>query len=530
MIQVIAPGNEQTTAGLVVSALQRSCGLGSSCLSSLSQLRQATDSIANSSVHVFIHPREDWTPALIRLLRSSAKVVVLGRMSTGLATYLQARLAFEWPGGWAEGSLCAAAPVHGMAESAAKVVYPSDGPRVAGKLPMLVDRPFRRYDFADEWNNLGFGAITADGSSWSLAQHASLGSSHELARIEIDGKYLCSYAGLWDFPHSSVLWFNRGAGPVDSQEWRTVEDFVSCHRAGELPCAPVLAEVPYGFDSAVTMRLDCDEDVESARSLWHLYLDEEVPFSLALHTRVLSDPKHHRLPQEVLSKGGAVLSHTATHAPNWGGSYAAAQDEGHTSAEIIRKSIGHQVRYAVSPFHQTPAYSRAGLSDAGYMGCIGGLIHNDPDFLMARSGMPPHSGAGFIGHSQQCMLHGDCMLKGPDPLSVFRRAFDLAKTCGAYFGYLDHPFSDRYTYGWPSEEVRTSIHREFIDHIRTKGGRVLWANEDEAMDFLHDRAHTAVWQTGNRWNLRRAGQASQDDIAIRYHGDTHMIRVEGTVS
>lgn len=529
MIHVIAPGNEQATAQLLVSALQRSCGQGSAALGSFGLLQPLRDDHRREDVYVLIHPREEWTQTLIGLLATRTKLLLLGRMTTGLAHHLQVQLAFEWLPRWAEGTLCPPAAAHSTADSTARVRYPATAPRVAGRAPVLAERAFRRYDHADEWNNLGYGAITADGTCWSLAQHATLRPEHELARVDLGEQPLCAYAGLWNLDRSSLLWFNRAAGPVDSQEWRMVEDFLSCHRPDELPCVPVLAEVPFGFDSAVTMRLDCDEDVESARDLWNLYRAEQVPFSLALHAQVLSDPKHHPLPRELLAHGGAILSHTATHAPNWGGSHEAALGEGRASADIIQNATGHRVRYAVSPFHQTPPYARAGLADAGYQGCIGGIIHNDPDFLMARSGMPPGSGTGFIGHSQQCMLHGDCMLRGDDPLRVFRQAFDMARSGGAFFGYLDHPFSARYAYGWASEAQRVAAHKAFIAYIRTTGGHVFWANADEAMDFLYDRAHIAAWQTGSAWQLNRTTSFSRWDIACRYRGDTGKIDTTGTV-
>lgn len=531
MIHVIAPGNEQGTAELVASALQRSCGWGSAVISSIGQADREALPAAEPRVFVFIHPREDWTPAVLGLLAAGSKLLVFGRMTAGLAAHLQVRLAHQWPEGWAQGTLCPPAPLHGFAESTVQVMYADSAPLVAGRQPAILRRPFRRHDYTDEWNNLGYGAITADGSCWSLAQHATVPQRNELARVDICGASLCSYAGLWDLPGSSVLWFNRAAGPVDSQEWRSVEDFLSCHRAADqLPCIPVLSEVPDGFDSAVTMRLDCDEDVESARALHELYLAEQVPFSLALHSRVLSDARHHTLPREVVTHGGALLSHTATHAPNWGGSHEAAQHEGRVSADVIQASTGHRVRYAVSPFHQTPPYARAGLADAGYGGCIGGIICNDPDFLMARSGIPPGSGWGFVGHSQQCMLHGDCMLVDADPLQVFRQAFDMARAGGAFFGYLDHPFSERYAYGWGNEDQRVAAHRDFIGHIKATGGRVLWANEDDAMDFLTDRAHTVLQAADQGWRLHRSLRLSPWRIAVRYHGRVFPIDQAGAVS
>jgi len=234
------------------------------------------------------------------------------------------------------------------------------------------------------------------------------------------------------------------------------------------------------------------------------------------------------LPREVLAAGGAILSHTATHAPDWGGSYEAAYLEGKSSADVIRDTIGHTVRYAVSPFHQTPVYARLGLADAGYSGCIGGIIRNDFDFLMARAGVPPASGTGFIGHSQQCMLHGDCMLEGDEPMKIFKQAFDLACEGGAFFGYLDHPFSERYQYGWLTETQRASAHVQLIQHMRQRG-RVLFANEDQAMDFLHDRAHTRIQATPEGFLVVRPPAASPWPLQVRYKGQSLCIEREGLV-
>src|SRR5690606_27172436 len=112
------------------------------------------------------------------------------------------------------------------------------------------------------------------------------------------------------------------------------------------------------------------------------------------------------------------------------------------------------VPYAVSPFHQSPQYALEALCDVGYSGCIGGIIRNDPEFLLARGGELAGFPVGFIGHSQQCMLHGDCLLEAGDPLAIYKMAFDQALETRSLFGYLDHPFSERYQYGWVDEESR----------------------------------------------------------------------------
>lgn len=525
MIHVLAPGNDPALSTLLTAALGRSCGREQVVQGSYADLLAPGSADA---AWVVANPLEDWAPALILLARTRRKLVLLGRLPSSLADVLGVRcetLSAELQ----EAAACAPAATYRVSESAAHVRWRTGAiARISGRSSPFPDRTLRRYDFTDEWNNLGFGAITTDGSVWSLAQQATLHPENELAAICSDASTFGAYAGLWNDGPGSVLWFNRAAGPVDSQEWRLLEDFLSCHRAAELPCWPVLGEVPHGYDAAVTMRLDCDEDVESARSLWQVYQREGIPFSLALHARVLADARHHRLPRDVLAGGGAILSHTATHAPDWGGSYDAAYLEGQQSAQTILDTIGCPVRYAVSPFHQTPVYARWGLADAGYQGCIGGIIRNDFDFLMARSGTPPQSGEGFIGHSQQCMLHGDCLLESGDPLAVFKAAFELARLGGAFFGYLDHPFSERYQYGWLTEAQRADAHLALIQHMRASG-HVLFANEDQAMDFLLARSRTQVRATPDGFHIRQPANAPDWALQVRYKGETLRIQGEGLV-
>lgn len=118
------------------------------------------------------------------------------------------------------------------------------------------------------------------------------------------------------------------------------------------------------------------------------------------------------------------------------------------------------------------------LQRTGYAGGIGGSVHTNPEFLLARGGELAWMPSGFIGHSQQCMLHGECAS------GVYAEAFDLAYETGGLFGYLDHPFSERYQYGWSDEEQRGAVHEQLITHIRARAARPLFMSEDEAMDFL----------------------------------------------
>ncbi len=489
MIYLIAPGNSEEASSLVCSALERSCGYGQVQRVTINQwiFLQRTSA---KLLSVFINPLDSSASEIIKSIQKPGnKTLLLGSLPPVLAQSLGANVAPVTQEQIAAAA-CSDAVIYGQADSALRIQYNP----LKGFSSPLSSRACLRYDYKDEWNNLGQGGVRADGSVWALSQTVFLRPTNILANLMIGDQVVGAYAGAW-FKDSNVsgacLWFNRPVGPIDSQEWRIIEQFISDLGFPECACKPVLSEIPNGYDAAVTMRLDCDEDIESARDLWNAYRAMNVPFSLALHAKVLSDPKHHVLPREVLVHGGALLSHTATHAPNWGGSYEAAYNEGRISADAIAAATGYQVRYAVSPFHHTPVYARSGLADAGYDGCIGGIIGNDYDFMMARSGLPPWAPKGFIGHSQQCMLHGDCIMAGVDELTIFKEAFMLAKASRTFFGYLDHPFSKRYQYGWATESQRIKVHEKFVRYMRQQGD-VLFMNESDAMDFFYDRSSVEI--------------------------------------
>ncbi|MDH6420913.1 hypothetical protein M2131_000854 [Polynucleobacter sphagniphilus] len=502
MIYLLCPGDLDPAATIVQSGLERSCGVGQIRRISIAEWIRL-QALPQRLLSVIISPPDSWGTQIVKgMQRDGDKILLLGVLPPTIAHTLSA-VATIVNEELKVAAQCKPAPTYSQSNSALIIEY-SDFSEL-GVSP-IKERACLRYDFTDEWNNLGYGAVRADGSIWALSQCVQLPKEKILACLKLGGQDVSAYAGFWVNEKNisnTVLWFNRPVGPVDSQEWRLVENFISTAGFPGFVCQPVLSEIPYGYEAAVTMRLDCDEDVESARMLWQAYQAMNVPFSLALHARVLGEEKHHVLARDVLLAGGALLSHTATHAPDWGGSYVAAFEEGRISAEAIVKATGFRVRYAVSPFHQTPIYARDALTDAGYEGCIGGIIRNDYDFLMARAGTPPYSAEGFIGHSQQCMLHGDCMLTGSDPLKLYKQAFGIAKVSKSFFGYLDHPFSERYQYGWNTEDQRIEMHANFIEYIKDQG-HILFVHENDAMDFLHDRASIKVSSVGENFQLEKS--------------------------
>jgi hypothetical protein len=272
------------------------------------------------------------------------------------------------------------------------------------------------------------------------------------------------------------------------------------------------------------MRLDCDEDAASARPLAGNYRQAGVPFSLAVHTAILSDARHGAFVREVAAGGGSVLSHSAIHAPDWGGDYDHATAEASGSADALERLCGVRPVNAVSPFHQSPPYALRALADCGYRGCIGGTIRQYPETVTARGGVVAGLPPAFAFHTQQCMLHGDCLLGGSDPMAGYRSAFDLAYESRSLFGYLDHPFSARYAYGWPSEAARAAAHEALLAHIRVRAPRPLFLNEDDALGFLRGKAGIRVDRTAEGWRLDAPPGLA---YGVRWRGQLYRLGGEG---
>lgn len=511
MIELLSAPPDHKAAPLALAAFRRS-------VSKTAARRIASPQSPNPAARILvaIEPDEAQATALLdRITKRSGKLILFGRLPPALCRHLGLRETV-WPGKPAQWSRSPAAQSHANAKSPATIHYTRQAAPLSAS---HWQRPLERFDFTDEWNNLGYGAIRADASIWALAIPALAAPENTLAELIVDGQGISTWAALFERDESAILWFNRPTGPIDSFEWRLVERFLSSWRHDTLPCQPVLQEIPWGYEAAVTMRLDCDEDIDSARALHAAYRDMKVPFSLAVHTANLNDARHHALLKEMAQAGEAILSHTATHAPNWGGNYNAALNEARVSARQLKAITGQPVRYAVSPFHQSPPYALAALADAGYDGCIGGIIRNDPEFLLARGGSLAGLPDNFIGHSQQCMLHGDCLLRTDDPIAVFKSAFAHAKETRTLLGYLDHPFSERYQYGWLDEAARIAAHRDFIAHIRRDAPNTLFLSENDAMDFLRLKSACEVLENDGAFELRIPDYADGFTPTVEYAGN-----------
>jgi hypothetical protein len=96
-----------------------------------------------------------------------------------------------------------------------------------------------------------------------------------------------------------------------------------------------------------------------------------LPFSVALLTGLHLRDADLQLLREIVSLGGAVVSHSVHHYPNWGDSYEAALQEATESRAWLQRNVpgDESGLYAVSPFHQNPPYAVNALADGGYQVC-----------------------------------------------------------------------------------------------------------------------------------------------------------------
>jgi hypothetical protein len=418
-------------------------------------------------------------------------------------------------------------------ESDAFLAY-REHPLAAGLAAGIRRRPFTRFDYADEWNNLGFGRIRTDGSIWAAQGGLIPDGALELAGIHIQArketggtKYAGAYLTLLDTPEASILWCSRPVGPLDSTEWSIIERFISDWRADDMPCLPCLCQTPANCRCLVTMRLDCDEDIGSARDIFEWYAGERIPFSLAVKTSVDMGPEDMRLLDDVRMAGGTLLSHTHTHQLNWGADFEAALTEAKASRRWFAATWPDitPADLAVSPFHTNPPYAVQAMARAGFSGFVSGIIHNDPEYLLGRGGVVPFAD-GIVSISQQSMLHGDSYRRQGQRVDVHIAAFEAQYAAGGIFGYLDHPFSMRYQYDWESKAQRLQAHQKLVAAIRHYDAVWFWSQR-QCFDFITTLSSTQLRMTSDGKVLLRCATPGKFGIKYRYMGQEYAIKASG---
>ncbi len=504
-IAVLASGRNPQAEAIAVAAFIRSF--------SRAQVCRVTDLAAmepSIKCLVLINPNKLEYEKLRLRLDTGLKLILFGTLADCWAKFLGVAI-YAFPVEIAVGDTVVEEASGVFSRSLWEIAYRSHD--LTCQVPYQ-QRYLSRYDFTDEWNNHGYGRIEVQGDPlYAIAQGARCKmSDEELGWVENEvGEKIGSYCTIHDSEKGSVLWVNRAVGPVDSLEWTIIEQYLSCYRSAELFCFPYLLEVPAGFTGVCTMRLDCDQAIAAARPLFELYCREEIPFSLAILTGLPMDQVDWDLINDVVAKGGAIVTHSVNHQPDWGGSYEIALKEAAESKKWLENAVPAQGmnRYLVSPFHQNPRYAVQAMVDAGYAGFIGGIIHNDPDYLLARSGVVPHmEGTDFFSLSQQCMMHGDCFHRYGNSIAPYLEAFRYQHLCQSIFGYLDHPFSSEYQYGWLDEAERLAAHQELIREMKSVSG-ILFCNLNECLDFCNHRVRTKVWIDPEgilQWDSRESGK------------------------
>ena len=394
----------------------------------------------------------------------------------------------------------------------------------------FADRDFQRYDFENEWNNLGYGRIDAYPTKWSISNKKIKLDKTDTPLANIhnqNDKKICPFIFIREDGDFSNLIVNREAGLIDGFDYSIIEDFLLNFKTEKYGSVPVLSEIPYGFKSGVTMRIDCDEHIASGQRLADLYKEMNVPFSLAIKTSLDFDQANKNTIFSVLDAGGSVVSHSHTHAPNWGGSREQAKWEAEVARDRLQTILpkDYNYDYVVSPFHQNPQYAVQGLVDAGIKGFVGGIIKNDPEYLQARAGYVS-TGEDIITHSQQCMLHGDCYHNAGNSIEVYKQSFKNHYNTNTFFGFLDHPFSD-YKYGWNDEEERLSVHKEFLEYIQSFD-KIWFANLIEAMNFFMVKSNTKIWLEENKLYAKVEPHCLRvPDLKVFWNSDEY--RVESNI-
>lgn len=484
MITLLYSPNDWFSSEIVYKALIRSFAKN--------QVQRAlfnTCSVENEKpgVFVLINP----TNISLAAFPARSKIIVLGKIDARIADQLQINL-ISTDHLWTDQAIIHFDSIEGF-----------DFP--------IKSRPFVRYDFPNEWNNLGYGGIKIDASRWSISQIAQ--SDHTIATIT-DGNTSCAYITLNDQSDKTIVWINRSVGLVDSANWRFIEYVVSAYRYTELHSQPYLLDIPLDAEMAVTMRLDCDEDILSAMPLFKAYQQENIPFSLAIKTSLSITENEIAFFKLIEESHGAILSHSVNHKVSWGVDYVDAFDEAYLSRMTLAQYTPTQ--FAVSPFHSNTIYSVKAMEDAGYAGFIAGIIANDPEYLMARGGVVPFANK-IVSHSQQCMMHGDCLLNEDDPLRIYKEAFDQALLSNTFFGFLDHPFSPRYQYGWKTEAQRIAAHLELLNYMRSQSD-IVFFNENACLNFMIDKSNTKIeLDERNRATLMTENKQSQHPVGMSFH-------------
>ena len=358
------------------------------------------------------------------------------------------------------------------------------------------ERYLLRYDFEDEWNNYGYGKITGKNDIWSVKSLIFCKNKKQnIGTIKINNK-LITFVSLHQLNKCCILFINRDVGIFDGFDVTIIEKFISSYK-NNLPNFPIVSEIPSSYSGLVTMRLDCDENIKSAKKINQLYNHFKVPFSLAILTSILTKADKNFL-KSIIKKNGAILSHSHDHLVNFGHNHETCLLQINTSIKKL-KELDLNTEFVVAPFHHTPHFTYNVLHDLKIKGLIGGINKNYPKDISFRSGFYSKE-IKVLLNNQQCMMHGDIHPLS-DKIDNYKKSFLISYKNKRAFGYLDHPFSQRYSYGWKNEKLRLNAHRKFLKFIKKKSN-IIFLNQNDFMNFLYTKSQINITMDTSHFNIK----------------------------
>ena len=348
-------------------------------------------------------------------------------------------------------------------------------------LGLIKQRPIWRYDFELEWNNSFSGNIIDKNDILNLSHNCSINYDNNVVYIlDSNGDKIPLIAEFF-INKNIIIWVNRNLSLIDLPEWKIIEEFISNGYFNKYPCIPYVSEFSCKENGYITMRLDCDEDIESARQIYNLYKQYDLPISLAITTNQIENKNNiTTLPLEVYDYGGTILNHSHSHPINWGGTKDIIGEEIKLSTNLIKQTFNINTEYAVSPFHHLTIEAIEVLNEQNYKGVVAGICSSHHEFLIIKGGSISDK-LNILLHSQQCMLHGDC-LTSTRSIDDYLKNFYLFSKIGYSTGFLDHPISQRYDYGWNNNQRQINAHKKIIEYLLSEN--IKFVNQKEIFERL----------------------------------------------
>ena len=365
---------------------------------------------------------------------------------------------------------------------------------------LLKERPIWRFDFELEWNNSFSGNIIDKNEILNLSHYCSNNNNNNVVYIMNSNGDKIPLVAEFFINQNFLIWVNRNLSLIDLPEWKIIEEFISNGYFSKYPCIPYVSEFSSLENGLITMRLDCDEDIESARNIYTLYKKYDLPISLAITTNQIENKESiSSLPREVYDYGGTILNHSHSHPINWGGTKDMISQEIELSTKIIKKAFNITTEYAVSPFHHLTTEAIEVLDEQNYKGVVAGICSSHHEFLIVKGGSI-NDKLNILLHSQQCMVHGDCLTKKRS-LDDYLNNFNYFSKIGYSVGFLDHPISKRYDYGWNEPQRQINIHKQIIEFLLFKNIRFVDQREIFERLKAKDQLNIEILKRDNEQNI-----------------------------